>query len=228
VIAAILAAIAGFGTIYWVLAPSGNTPMGEIAGSEPPAEGSDASSSAAGGGKGALAELNRGEMAAFLVKSPPADVPEITFQTVTGEEKTLADLKGRVVLLNIWATWCHPCREEMPALDKLQADLGGADFEVVALNVDRGGGGKPKQFLEEVGAEHLALYEDPTGKAGFAFGSRGMPTTILLDSEGKELGRLVGPAEWASEDALRLIRTAIAADKAASRGEGAASGDSGA
>lgn len=132
----------------------------------------------------------------------------------------MADFKGKVVLLNIWATWCHPCREEMPALDKLQKDLGGDDFEVVAMNIDRGSPDKAKDFLKEVKAENLAFYRDPSGRLFTKLKAVGMPTTLLVNRDGEELGRLVGPAEWDSPEAVRLIQAAIDAngDKAAEDG----------
>ena len=122
-----------------------------------------------------------------------------------------ADLKGKVVLLNIWATWCVPCREEMPQLDALQAELGGPKFEVVAINVDRNGAEKARDFLEETGADDLALYTDPSGKLFATLKAVGMPTTLLINPDGEELGRLVGPADWASPEAKRLIEAAISA-----------------
>ncbi len=115
------------------------------------------------------------------------------------------------MLLNLWATWCVPCREEMPALDKLQAALGGANFEVVAINIDRGGPDKARDFLKEIGVNKLALYTDPSGKLFSTIRAVGMPTTLLIDREGREIGRLVGPADWASPEAKTLIEAAIAA-----------------
>lgn len=206
--AAIIAAILGFATIYWVLQPSGNDSVAE---SSAATEDAGGAAPAANPGSGPLAGLNKGEMAAFLVKSAPAEVPDITLETAAGEEKPLADFKGKVVLLNLWATWCHPCREEMPALNELQAKLGGDGFEVVALNIDRGGPEKAEQFLKQVGADHIALYRDPSGKAFSKIHTVGMPTTLLIGRDGKELGRLIGPAEWGSPDALNLVRAAIAA-----------------
>ena len=119
------------------------------------------------------------------------------------------------MLLNIWASWCVPCREEMPQTRSSQAELGGKDFEVVAVNIDRGGGDKAKKFLEETGATHLALYTDPSGKLFAAVKAVGMPTTLLIDRDGKEIGRLVGPADWDSPEALALIKAAIAAPPSA-------------
>ncbi len=156
--------------------------------------------------------LNRGKMTTFVFKKQPAaPSKDPEFEGPQGKTMTLADLKGKVILLNLWATWCGPCRKEMPHLDELQAELGSDQFEVVALSIDRGSAEKPKRFLEEVGAKSLKFYHDPEAKAGFALMAIGMPTTILLDRQGREIGRLVGPAEWHSEDAKMLVRAAIAA-----------------
>jgi thiol-disulfide isomerase/thioredoxin len=160
-----------------------------------------------------LAPLARGEVANLTVPASPHRLPEITFQDSAGQNKTLADWRGRTVLLNLWATWCVPCRKEMPALEALQEKLGGPGFEVVAINIDTRDPDKPKAWLKDVGVTRLAYYADPNAKvfqdlkvAGKALG---MPTTILLDGAGCELGNMGGPAEWASEDALKLIGAAM-------------------
>ncbi len=114
-----------------------------------------------------------------------------------------------MVLLNFWATWCAPCRKELPALDKLQKQLGSPKFEVLALAVDRAGPEKAKRFLDDTKVTSLPLYIDTTARAANAMRAVGMPTTILIDAEGREIGRLVGPAEWDSEDAVRLIRAHV-------------------
>ncbi len=126
---------------------------------------------------------------------------------------TLADFKGRTVLLNLWATWCVPCRREMPTLDALEGELGGKEFQVVAVNIDTRNPDKPKKFLKDIGVKHLAFYADPSAKAfqdlksiGRAFG---MPTTLLVDPHGCEIGAIAGPAEWASKDAVALIKAAL-------------------
>jgi thiol-disulfide isomerase/thioredoxin len=154
-------------------------------------------------------------MAAFLARPKPLDLGEAGFVDADGGTKSLSDWRGKVVLLNIWATWCVPCRDEMATLDKLEAALGGKDFQVVAVNIDRGGSDKPKSFLAEAGATHLSLYTDPSGKLFSKLKAVGMPTTLLLDREGREIGRLVGPANWDSPDALALIKAAIAAPASA-------------
>ncbi|MFD0986019.1 TlpA disulfide reductase family protein [Methyloligella solikamskensis] len=163
-------------------------------------------------GSGPLAGLNKGDMAAFVIKKEPEPLPPMPMEGADGKEVAMADFKGKVVLLNIWATWCHPCREEMPALDKLQKELGGEDFEVVAMNIDRGSPDKAKDFLKEVKAENLAFYRDPSSKLFTKLKAVGMPTTLLVNRDGEEMGRLVGPAEWDSPEAVRLIKAAIAAN----------------
>src|SRR5680860_1928229 len=115
---------------------------------------------------------------------------DFSFEGAGGAKESSADLKGRVVLLNIWATWCVPCREEMPQLNALQAELGGQRFEVAAINIDKGGAEKAKRFLEETGAKNLTLYTDPTGKLFAKLKAVGMPTTLLLNAQGEEMGRL--------------------------------------
>ena len=160
-----------------------------------------------------LGPLARGEVAAVGIASEPKRLPELTFKDADGKPHTLADFKGRTILLNLWATWCVPCRKEMPALDALQAKLGGERFEVVTVNIDTRNLDKPKAWLQEVGVKRLGYYSDSSAKVfqdlkaiGKAFG---MPTSLLIDRDGCELGTLAGPAEWASEDAVKLIETAL-------------------
>jgi thiol-disulfide isomerase/thioredoxin len=126
-----------------------------------------------------------------------------------GRELTLGDFRGKVVLLNIWATWCVPCREEMPTLDTLQARLGGDDFHVLPLSIDRAGMPAIRQFYEEIGIRHLGMYLAEDIRAMMAFAAYGLPTTILIDRQGHELGRLVGPAEWDSPEAIAQFETII-------------------
>jgi thiol-disulfide isomerase/thioredoxin len=121
----------------------------------------------------------------------------------------LADWRGKVVLLNLWATWCLPCRKEMPSLDRLQKEMGSDKFEVVAISVDRKGAAASKKFLDETQVERLALYVDATARLSSELRVVGLPATLLLDAQGREIGRLLGGAEWDSEDAKRLIRSAL-------------------
>lgn len=143
---------------------------------------------------------------AFTLLEEPRPLPAVDFIDGDGRATTLAVFHGKVVLLNIWATWCVPCREEMPTLDRLQAELGGADFEVVALSIDRMGLDVVRDFYDEIGIKHLAMYLDSSGKASRELGAVGLPTTLLVDHEGRELGRLVGPAEWDSPEVVAFIR----------------------
>lgn len=151
-------------------------------------------------------DLATGAMANFTVLAERKPVPRNSFVDADGNTLTLADFKGKVVLLNLWATWCAPCRREMPDLDALQRDLGGERFQVVALSSDRGGIDVVGPFFEEIGVSHLDKYNDKTMKLQRELRAFGLPTTLLIDAQGREIGRLVGPAEWGSEDALRLIR----------------------
>jgi thiol-disulfide isomerase/thioredoxin len=144
--------------------------------------------------------------AEFAVHESPRPLPDIQFENGQGEATSLADFRGKVVLLNIWATWCAPCRREMPTLERLQAELGGSDFEVVALSLDRKGLPAVKEFYEEIGLQELAMYVDESGAAQRALNVLGLPTTLLLDRDGNEIGRLLGPAEWDSPEMVSFIR----------------------
>lgn len=137
-------------------------------------------------------------------------VPEVTFLDRDGNERTLQDFQGRVVVLNLWATWCAPCRKEMPSLDRLQAKLGGDDLEVIALAVDRGDISKIIGFYEELGVTNLTIYHDPTAKAGRTLRAPGLPTTLVIDRDGGEIGRVLGDAEWDGDDVIALLSAAIA------------------
>ena len=148
-------------------------------------------------------------MAAFIKHPTPKDLAAFSFTDGTGQIKDLSQWKGKVVLLNLWATWCAPCRKEMPELAKLQKLLGSADFEVVALSEDLKGVDASAAFLKEAGADNLALYVDPKATALAAIQSVGLPTTLLIDRTGREVGRLLGPANWASEDAQKLVKAAL-------------------
>ena len=198
-----LSAIAGFAAVYATLSPRDNAAIEKSQQAIAPAPGST-------GEAAPPAPPKPGEkMAAFVYKKAPEQMPELTFNDAAGKELKLSSFKGKAILLNLWATWCAPCREEMPALDRLQKELGGDSFEVVALSLDRKGAEASQKFLNETKAEHLKLYIDSTAKQGTVLKIVGMPTTILIDKEGREIGRLAGPAEWDSADAKALITAAL-------------------
>jgi thiol-disulfide isomerase/thioredoxin len=147
----------------------------------------------------------------LILHEEPQAVPELSFVDAEGNDLSLAAFRGRTVLLNVWATWCVPCREEMPALERLQTKLGGPDFQVVPLSIDRGGIPKVSAFYGELGLNALGIYVDASGKAGYALGTVGIPTTLLIDPAGLEIGRLVGPAEWDSPEYIQIIQRQLKA-----------------
>lgn len=126
-----------------------------------------------------------------------------------GAARSLGEWRGRVVLINLWATWCAPCIEEMPSLDRIAARLGGPGFDVVAIAVDRQGATVVRPFMEKLGLARLQLYLDPTNGVVRALGAPGLPVSVVLDREGRELGRVLGAAEWDSPAFERLLRAAI-------------------
>jgi thiol-disulfide isomerase/thioredoxin len=160
-----------------------------------------------------IAPLATGEVAAFVPAEQPLRLPNVAFRDTDGTERHLADWRGRTVLLNLWATWCVPCRKEMPALESLQDKLGGPPFEVVAVNIDTRDPAKPRAWLREAGIGRLAYYADPSAKLfqdlKIIGRAPGMPTTLLVDPAGCEIGTVAGPAEWASGDAMKLVSAAL-------------------
>jgi thiol-disulfide isomerase/thioredoxin len=167
-----------------------------------------------------IAPLAHGEVAALTMATTPLKLPDLTFDDANGSAKKLSDWRGKTILLNLWATWCVPCRKEMPALDELQAKLGGKDFEVVAVNIDTRDPEKPKNFLKDGNLTRIAYFHDQKAKVfqdlknvGRALG---MPTSVLVDAQGCEIATIAGPAEWASEDAIKLIKAAVQPAKAGS------------
>ena len=159
---------------------------------------------------GVSKDLATGALAAFLVHPEPKALPDLQFQDGAGKPVKLSDWKGRVVLLNLWATWCAPCRKEMPDLSKLEKELGSDQFEVVAISVDRKGAEASAAFLKETGVDNLKLYIEPSTKIVNDVQSAGLPATILVDRQGRELGRILGPADWASPEAIALVKAALA------------------
>jgi thiol-disulfide isomerase/thioredoxin len=140
---------------------------------------------------------------------PPRAVPEIRFADDQGHDLTLDNFRSRVVLLNVWATWCVPCRKEMPALDRLQAKLGGEEFLVIPLSIDRDGAPAVKRFYREVGVEKLGVYVDPSGRTSRALSVPGVPTTMLIDREGREVARKMGEAQWDGPEMASLVERTI-------------------
>ena len=144
-------------------------------------------------------------MAAFIVHDPPLPPPELSFYDGRGNALSLADFRGRLVLMNVWATWCPPCLRELPSLDRLQGALGGDDFEVLALSIDREGVSVVEAFYAETGIENLNVYSDRPAAALSDLRLLGLPTTLLLSEDGRVLGRYDGPAEWDAPEALSLV-----------------------
>jgi thiol-disulfide isomerase/thioredoxin len=160
-----------------------------------------------------LAPLAHGEVAALTMATTPLRLPDLAFEDADGNPKKLSDWRGRIVLVNLWATWCVPCRKEMPALESLQTRLGGPDFEVVAVNIDTRDPEKPKHFLKDANLTRLGYFSDQKAKVfqdlktiGRALG---MPTSVLVDGQGCEIATIAGPAEWDSDDAIKLIKAAV-------------------
>ena len=160
-----------------------------------------------------LAPLAHGEVAALTMATAPLRLPDLAFEDADGKPKKLSDWRGRTVLVNLWATWCVPCRKEMPALESLQTRLGGPDFEVVAVNIDTRDPEKPKNFLKDANLTRLGYFSDQKAKVFQdlkAIGrALGMPTSVLVDGQGCEIATIAGPAEWASDDAVKLITAAM-------------------
>src|SRR6266550_1591544 len=160
-----------------------------------------------------LTPLAHGEVAALTMATVPLRLPDLAFEDAGGKPKKLSDWRGRTVLVNLWATWCVPCRKEMPALDSLQTKLGGPDFEVVAINIDTRDPEKPKNFLKDSNLTRLGYFSDQKAKVFQdlkAIGrALGMPTSVLVDGQGCEIATIAGPAEWGSDDAVKLITAAM-------------------
>ncbi|WP_407673315.1 TlpA family protein disulfide reductase [Paracoccus caeni] len=146
----------------------------------------------------------------LVVTNDAPPVAETTFTDPKDGTHTLADYKGQVVLVNFWATWCAPCREEMPSLDELQAELGGDDFQVVPIATGRNSVENIDRFFQETGVENLPVLLDPRQQLARQMGVVGLPVTIILDRDGNEVARLMGDADWASDAAKELVRQLIA------------------
>ncbi len=158
-----------------------------------------------------LGPLAHGEIAALNVAKDPTQAPALSFDSPDGKKLTLADFKGKALVLNLWATWCVPCRAEMPALDKLQAAEGGPNFEVVAINIDTARRERAPAFLDEIGVKTLTRYADPSADSfetlRLAGKALGLPTSLMIDKDGCELGVVAGGANWVSPEAIAAVKT---------------------
>ena len=193
ILAAAFAAIAGFAIMSFVAAPDGGQPAKNVTTEDATGE---------AGKPSGLEKLVRVE--------PAAALPDIAFKDGEGRDRNLAEWRGKVVLINLWATWCAPCKHEMPSLDRLQAKLGGADFAVLPISLDRTGPEKPRQFLTSNGLKNLDLYLDRGSTLMQTLRVPGLPLSVLVDRQGREIARLAGSAEWDSPEAGAMIRAAIA------------------
>jgi thiol-disulfide isomerase/thioredoxin len=151
-----------------------------------------------------------GTVAHFSLSTPRLPAPAVAVTDVGGNMVDLSALRGRIGLINFWATWCIPCVREMPSLDRLQVALGGADFSVMAISIDRGGKATAAPWLEQHGIGSLKAYFDPDSRAAFAFHVSELPVSALIDRQGRIVGRMVGPAEWDAPEAKALIEALIA------------------
>ncbi|HTO32147.1 MAG TPA: TlpA disulfide reductase family protein [Pararhizobium sp.] len=205
VIAALAGLIAGAAVVYVRESGSGNGAAVETA---------DAKACEASKDKvAAITPFLKGQVAAMAPVSEPRPIAGLNFKGKDGKDLTLTDFGGKTVLLNLWATWCVPCREEMPALNALQQSAGSDRFEVVAVNIDIGDDEKPKAFLDETKVHDLGFYRDSSmgvfntlKREGLAFG---LPVTLLMDDKGCLISSMNGPAAWDSDDAKALVKAAI-------------------
>lgn len=211
ILAALVAGVlAGAVAVYVRESGSGNKEAGQIAA----ADSQDVAACAAKSARAkAIAAAATGEVAALLPADPPQSLKGLAFDGPDGKPMTLADRKGKTVLVNLWATWCAPCRAEMPALDTLQKEMGSDRFEVVAVNVDTGDDVKPKKFLADTGVASLEHYRDASMGVFNDLKARGLalglPVTMLVDGDGCLIAHMNGPAEWAGADARKLVEAAI-------------------
>lgn len=209
-IAGLAGLLAGGAAIYVKESLSGNA-TGAVASADP------AACPLAAAKAEAITPFSKGQVAAMRTVDEHRTLPDLVFDGPDGKKKTIADFAGKTLLVNLWATWCVPCREEMPALNALQKDLGSDKFEVVAINIDTGDDEKPKTFLDETKVHDLGYYRDASmgvfntlKKEGLAFG---LPVTLLMDDKGCLISAMNGPAAWDSEDAKALINAALASPK---------------
>jgi thiol-disulfide isomerase/thioredoxin len=148
----------------------------------------------------------------FIPLSPPQPAPPLSFVDTGGNAASLADFAGKLVVLNLWATWCAPCLREMPSLDRMQTRLG-KDVVVLAISEDRGGDKVVEPFIEKLGLKSVKFYLDPKSGAERAFKVQGLPTSFVIGREGSILGRVEGAAEWDSPKLLDTLKSFLASDE---------------
>ena len=159
----------------------------------------------------AVQSLQTGDMKKLVVHPSPQAVATAPYATATGDTATLAAHKGKVVLLNFWATWCAPCRKEMPMLSELQTELGGSDFEVITIATGKNDAAAMARFFAEIGISNLPLHTDANSAVAREMGVLGLPATVLIARDGTEVARLLGDADWASDSAKSILKALIAA-----------------
>jgi len=162
---------------------------------------------------------DRTKLGEFVPSSQPFTAPAISLADTSGHSVELSELRGKLVLVNLWATWCEPCLREMPSLERFQSRLG-ERIAVLAVSEDRGGNKTVEPFIAKLGLKSVKIYIDPKSEVGHAFGARGLPTSFLIDREGKVLGRVEGAAEWDSPKILGVLEPLLSGNgvvKASSR-----------
>lgn len=167
------------------------------------------SANAAAADMSKIADMREGDMKKLVLYTDPPAAPDTAFVTEDGSEATLAQFRDKYVLLNLWATWCAPCRKEMPMLSELQAEMGGEAFEVVTIATGRNAPPAMKKFFDEIGVDNLPLHRDPKSQLARDMGVFGLPVTVILDPEGNEVARLTGDADWASDNAKAILAAFI-------------------
>jgi thiol-disulfide isomerase/thioredoxin len=205
-----IAVLFGLAVFYLTSPPSGKSVR----------ENTQADAQAAANTGGRLAAYATGTLADMLVHPAPKELPEIRFFNADKKQQGLADFAGEVLVINFWATWCAPCRAEMPALEALQKHFDGRNMRVLAISLDRGKPEKPKAFLAELNLTALDFYHDPKNASARAIGAFGLPTTLIVDQTGKELARLPGEAEWDAAEVVALIEALLNEEKLANNPAG--------
>ncbi|MFO8127224.1 TlpA disulfide reductase family protein [Yoonia sp.] len=151
--------------------------------------------------------MREGDMRKLIFHSTPMASSDVAFTSEDGQEMTLADFQGKHIVLNFWATWCAPCRHEMPLLSALQDEMGGDQMEVVTIATGRNPLPGMQRFFDEIGVDNLPLHTDPRQSLARGMGVLGLPVTVILDPQGHEIARMQGDADWSGENAMAIIRT---------------------